>query len=159
MTQARRAREQASPGCQVHRRPNSRVLSACHSLPRQQKSNLSSSLSQAELPVLCFAFMGTDLYTNSEWPETPNPAASAWDYWCVPAVLTSWFCFWFFFFAKEGSGSGEEEATVELHRLCLQYIRFSAVAEHSAWALSPSCHSAVNCKARTVTPTFLSGAL
>lgn len=109
MTQARRAREQASPGCQVHRRPNSRVLSACHSLPRQQKSNLSSSLSQAELPVLCFAFMGTDLYTNSEWPETPNPAASAWDYWCVPAVLTSWFCFWFFFckrrFWKWGRGS------------------------------------------------------
>lgn len=54
---------------------------------------------------------------------------------------------------------GEEEATVELHGLCLQYIRFSAVTEHSAWALSPSCHSAVNCKVRTVTLTYLSGAL
>lgn len=33
-------------------------------------------------------------------------------------------------FAKEGSGSREEEATEELYSLCLQYIRFSAVAEH-----------------------------
>lgn len=50
-------------------------------------------LSQAELPALCFAFVGTDLYMNSEWPERPNPPASAWDYWYVPAVLASWFCF------------------------------------------------------------------
>jgi hypothetical protein len=34
-------------------------------------------------------------------------------------------------FAKEGSGSGEEEATIELYALRLQYIRFSAVAENS----------------------------
>lgn len=105
------------------------MLSACPSLPRQQKSNLSSSLSQAELPVLCFAFVETDLYMNPEWPKTPNPPCLSLG--LLVCTSSPGFLILLLSFAKEGSGNGEEEATVELYALCLQYILFSAVSEHS----------------------------